>query len=294
MSSPFEATLRVLKQFGAERDLRDPKYLDPDFQRRPETVAYINSVIEAFVGKFLYKRDFWKTGQIEGLPWSPLRRPEENLDDEHWRDRKTLSKIEYPELGETFIQVTGKWYSPDAPWPQLRRAPLLGEHNGQGFADAEPKERPAARRSSAKTAVLSPHGKPFALQGVRIVDLFWLLASAGAGRFFTALGAEVIKVEHISRLDRMRAGPGVPPPGGREERDRATDPLFNKAELNRSGSFMDINAGKRSFSLNLKHPRGKELLLRLIRDADMVVEGFSPGTMERMGLGYDRLREINP
>jgi crotonobetainyl-CoA:carnitine CoA-transferase CaiB-like acyl-CoA transferase len=291
--SPFQGILRVLKQFGAEQDLTDPKYLDPDFLRRPENAAHVNFVVEAFVGKFLYRRDLWKTGQIEGLPWAPLRRPEENLDDEHWRVRKTVGKVEYPELGETFIQVTGKWYSPDAPWPQLHRAPLLGEHNGQGFADTEPKGRPAAR-CSAKAALLSPHGKPFALQGVRIVDLSWFLASAGSGRFFTALGAEVIKVEHISRLDSMRMGAGVPPPGGREERDRATGPLFNKAEINRSGSFMDINAGKRGFSLNLKHPRGKELLLRLIRDADMVIEGFSPGTMERMGLGYDRLREINP
>src|SRR5258708_24744695 len=57
---------------------------------------------------------------------------------------------------------------------------------------------------------------------------------------------------------------------------------------------MEINAGKRGISLNLKHPRAKELLIELIRDADMVIEGFSPGTMDRMGLGYDRLREINP
>ena len=57
---------------------------------------------------------------------------------------------------------------------------------------------------------------------------------------------------------------------------------------------MEINAGKRGLSLNLKHPRAKELLIDLIRDADMVIEGFSPGTMDRMGLGYDTLSEINP
>ena len=123
-----------------------------------------------------------------------------------------------------------------------------------------------------------------------------MLASAGAGRFFTALGAEVIKVEHLSRLDGMRMGMGNAPLGGRAERDSATGPIVVPAtkNVNRSGSFMEINAGKRSLSLNLKHPRAKELLIELIKDADMVIEGFSPGTMDRMGLGYERLREINP
>jgi crotonobetainyl-CoA:carnitine CoA-transferase CaiB-like acyl-CoA transferase len=56
----------------------------------------------------------------------------------------------------------------------------------------------------------------------------------------------------------------------------------------------DIYAGKLGLSLNLKNPRGRQILEDLIRGADIVVEGFSPGTMKRMGLGYDRLRELNP
>ncbi|MET0782550.1 MAG: CoA transferase [Microbacterium sp.] len=88
------------------------------------------------------------------------------------------------------------------------------------------------------------------------------------------------------------------PPGGRAERSAASSPLptpeYDPANPNRSGSFMEINAGKRGMSLNLKSPEGKGILEDLIRGADMVVEGFSPGTMQRMGLGYDRLRELNP
>jgi crotonobetainyl-CoA:carnitine CoA-transferase CaiB-like acyl-CoA transferase len=89
---------------------------------------------------------------------------------------------------------------------------------------------------------------------------------------------------------------GNVPEGGRAERDSATKPLVAPpaTSVNRSGSFMEINAGKRSLSLNLKHPRAKELLIELIKDADMVIEGFSPGTMDRMGLGYERLRALNP
>jgi crotonobetainyl-CoA:carnitine CoA-transferase CaiB-like acyl-CoA transferase len=128
-----------------------------------------------------------------------------------------------------------------------------------------------------------------------------MLASAGAGRFLSAMGAEVIKVEHLSRPDRMRFSPlGAAPIGGRAEREAATAPLptpeFDglNGNPNRSGSFMEINAGKLGISLNLKHPEGRVVLEELIRGADMVVEGFSPGTMTRMGLGYERLRELNP
>src|SRR5262249_47512091 len=62
----------------------------------------------------------------------------------------------------------------------------------------------------------------------------------------------------------------------------------------RSGFFSEMNAGKRGISLNLQHPRGKDLLARLLRTADVVAEGFTPGTMDRLGFGYARLRELNP
>src|SRR5699024_295137 len=102
--------------------------------------------------------------------------------------------------------------------------------------------------------------------------------------------------EHDSRPDGMRFSMGQCPPGGREERDRATDelPTPEAENLNRGGSFMEINAGKLSLALNLKQPEAIRVLEDLIRDSDVVLEGFSPGTMERMGLGYDRLKELNP
>jgi crotonobetainyl-CoA:carnitine CoA-transferase CaiB-like acyl-CoA transferase len=131
---------------------------------------------------------------------------------------------------------------------------------------------------------------------VRVIELSWLLASAGAGRFLASMGAEVIKVEHVSRIDAMRFGVALAPEGGRAERDEATDAINTpeSESVNRSGAFMEINAGKLGLSLNLKSDRGRELLTGLIAGADMIVEGFSPGTMERMGFGYERLKEINP
>ena len=196
-----------------------------------------------------------------------------NVGEEHWAQRETFMQVDYPEVGKTFTQVGAKWVAPGLPWRTGPRAPLLGEHNAEVLADLAVAVRKAPANCAAENAppkpvVLSKHGKPFALSGVRIVDLTWMLASAGAGRFFTALGAEVIKVEHTSRLDRMRMGMGNVPAGGRGERASATRPLVvpTTKNVNRSGSFMEINSGKRSFSLNLKHPRGKALLIALIKE----------------------------
>jgi hypothetical protein len=59
--------------------------------------------------------------------WAPIRRPEENLSEEHWTCRSTFVDVEHPELGETFRYIGAKWYAPDVPWTVGGRAPLLGE-----------------------------------------------------------------------------------------------------------------------------------------------------------------------
>jgi crotonobetainyl-CoA:carnitine CoA-transferase CaiB-like acyl-CoA transferase len=293
---PFENTVATLAKYAAEEDLGDERFRDTSYVRRPESLRHIESVISRFIGSVKYDRDVWKDAQDNGLPWAPVRKPEENLREEHWAHRETFFEIEHPELGATFTEIGAKWLAPGLPWRNGPRAPLVGEHTDEVLNEAKTRTPTAIAPKATRPTAVSKHGKPFALQGLRIVDLSWLLASGGAGRFFTAHGAEVIKVEHRSRVDGMRFGRGIPPEGGREERAKATAPLItaNGGSLNRSGSFMEINAGKRSLSLNLKSPRGKELLTELLRDADMVIEGFSPGTMERMGFGYERLKEINP
>jgi len=177
---------------------------------------------------------------------------------------------------------------------------LLGEHTDEVAADwasaatARPPVSGPHRAAPPDAVRPSVHGAPLPLAGVRVVDLSWMLASAGAGRFLAAMGAEVIKVEHMSRLDGMRFA-GMPYPD-RAERDAATAPMRypQQKSVNQSANFNEINTGKLGLSLDLKSPRGRAVLEDLIRTADMVVEGYSPGTMDRMGLGYERLRELNP
>jgi benzylsuccinate CoA-transferase BbsF subunit len=115
------------------------------------------------------------------------------------------------------------------------------------------------------------------LHGVRVADFTWI----GAGSFTTKLladnGADVVKIESRGRMDSLRSSrpykDGVP-------------------GINRSGYFADRNSSKRSIALNLKTDAGKELARRLIATSDVVANNFTPGTMEKFGLGYEAVREI--
>jgi crotonobetainyl-CoA:carnitine CoA-transferase CaiB-like acyl-CoA transferase len=122
------------------------------------------------------------------------------------------------------------------------------------------------------------------LEGVRVVDMTWVWAGPVAGMLLAMLGAEVIKVESGDRLDFFRR--------------YAIWPLADAepTELSMDGSmmFLSANLNKLGVTLNLGKPKGKDLLKRLIAVSDVVVENMRPGAMDRMGLGYDVLRKINP
>jgi crotonobetainyl-CoA:carnitine CoA-transferase CaiB-like acyl-CoA transferase len=135
------------------------------------------------------------------------------------------------------------------------------------------------------------------LAGVRIVDLTRLGYGAQATALCGAMGAEVLRIESRTRPDPIRLMPPfVPDPG--EERPRepgitATATLTRG--FNRGGIFFKYNTGgKRSVALNLKDPRGMEILRRLVATADVLAESFSAGALARMGLPWDELRRLKP
>lgn len=117
------------------------------------------------------------------------------------------------------------------------------------------------------------------LEGIRIVDFSWAFAGPYIGSYLGDYGAEVIKVESHSSLDLTRV----------------TAPYKDGiAGVNRSGCFLITNNSKYGITLNLKHPRASEIIKRLIAWADIVVENFGAGVMERLGLGYGELKKIKP
>ncbi len=296
---PYGATVRLLERHGMAMDLGEEEFAAAAKAGSEAANFHVGAVLDAVVGRTLFDADIWREAQEEGLAWAPSRRPEENLADEHWRIRGTFLEVEHPELGRSFDYVGPRWSCEQEPWAARRRAPLLGEHTDEVLAELGDLVRPAAAGpSGGDPAADGSEDAPSAgaLAGIKVLDLSWLLASAGAGRFLASMGAEVVKVEHESRLDAMRFGLAMAPDGGRRERDEATGPITPTPHdsPNRSGAFMEINTGKRAISLNLKSERGKEILTEMIAEADILIEGFSPGTMDRMGFGYERLREINP
>ena len=139
---------------------------------------------------------------------------------------------------------------------------------------------------------MSARGRPFALQNVRILDFSWFLASAGGTRFAASLGAESIKVEWKENPDTRLAA--MAPVGGREARRSANAPLAGVTDSDMGGQYNNKNSGKRGISLNIRHPKGLEIAKRLVAISDIVAEGFSPGVLDRLGLGYDVQRKIRP
>jgi alpha-methylacyl-CoA racemase len=120
-----------------------------------------------------------------------------------------------------------------------------------------------------------------ALEGVRILDLTRLLPGGFCTLLLADMGADVLKVEDTGTGDYIR---WMPPYYGGEEQQR---------EGTASAYFLALNRNKRSLRLNLKDERGRDVLLRLVEDYDVVVESFRPGVMDRLGVGYEALRARN-
>ncbi|MQA03804.1 MAG: CoA transferase [Streptosporangiales bacterium] len=117
------------------------------------------------------------------------------------------------------------------------------------------------------------------LSGIRVVDFCWVGAGSFATKILADHGADVIKIESNSKIDGIRLSP--PFKDGRKD-------------VNRSGYFADRNTNKRSLTLNMKTDEGQQLARRLVASCDVVSNNFTPGVMERFGLGYEQVREINP
>lgn len=288
-----------LEKYGMAADLEKmPAGTDlaarniPGSASRDEQKFHAFDIIQRFTRAHCYAEMPWREAQDAGLIFSPLRKPHENALDEHWRVRKTFSDIEHPELRRSFRYATSKWLSDKTSWQAGRRAPLLGEHNSEVLDEVS--TPPRIKVVSIKAAPhLSAHGHPFALQDIRILDFSWFLASAGGTRFLAALGAESLKVEWKENPDTRFAA--MAPVGGRAARDAATGPLPGvKTDPNMGGRFNDKNAGKRGLSLNIRHPKGLEIAKKLVAISDVVAEGFSPGVLQRLGLGYDVMKAIKP
>jgi crotonobetainyl-CoA:carnitine CoA-transferase CaiB-like acyl-CoA transferase len=157
----------------------------------------------------------------------------------------------------------------EAPLP-LRRAPRLGEDAGRVAWRA---------RDRSRSRPPAP-GTPLPLAGLRVLDATAWWAGPSAAHLLAGLGADVIHLEAVQRPDGMRMAGGA-------FRDRGDWWEY-------SGVFLGANSNKRGLTLNLRDPRGRDLLMRLLADCDVFIENFSPRVVESFGLGFDAVHAVNP
>ncbi len=301
VSARDEANLiPFLQRWGMAADLQAPESnVDLKARAIPGTVkidertSHKLEVIQRFIGAHIYDNVPWRKAQAAGLLWVPVRKPHENAQDAHWLARGSFADVDHPELGRSFRYAVSKWRSTAGSWQAGTCAPRLGEHTQAVLAEARRTPRLAGIGLHPVTAPqLSARGKAFPLQCIRILDFSWFLASAGGTRYAAALGAECFKVEWHENPDTRLAA--MAPVGGREARAAATAPLKGVTDIDMGGQFNNKNSGKRGLSLNIRHPEGLKIAKRLVAMCDVVAEGFSPGVLERLGLGYEVMKSIRP
>lgn len=208
----------------------------------------------------MYDRDeFLEVGRERGLMGLPLMSFDDLRTNEHLASIGEFVRLEHPELGT--LELPKSPYAGMGSVEPLRLPTTVNT--------VEPHVPPAHR-------VEGPPGKP--LDGLRVLEIAWVLAGPLGCRLLSNLGAEVIKIESEARMDTIRGS--VPPPTG--------------STLTAGGWFNDANTGKHSATIDTRSAEGRDLLLRLAARCDIVMENQRPGALERMGLPYDRLRELNP
>ncbi|GLZ46912.1 hypothetical protein Acsp06_30970 [Actinomycetospora sp. NBRC 106375] len=244
--------LAWLVEVGEAEDLTDARFADPvtRWQERPH--------VDAVVARFAARRPaaaIAAEGRRRALPWAEVVAPERLSTNPQLHERGFVRSV-------GGVEDVGAAWSPDP----VTEVPALVEAPASA-----PWRRDAATRRT-------PRRRP--LDGVRVLDLTWVLAGPYATRQLAEHGADVVKIESWHRQDPTRFSPGMR--------------LRPGAGPDDSGYFLNVNRGKRSVALNLRTDRGAELLRRLVPDCDVVIENFSPGTLARWGLDHDGLQALKP
>ena len=208
-------------------------------------------------------------GRRERVPLSAVRSVREVAAAPQLAHREFFTKAGH-EGAEAGLQPARLWRSNAHEWVRAP-APTPGTDTNDCLNVPAPRvapSRPAAPRR--------PSERPL-LDGVRVLDLGQVWAGPYAAMLLADQGADVIKIESPTRWDPNRC---VVPPGPGREKDW----------WNTGAYFQEYNRNKRSLALELAHPRGREVLAALVRRADVVIENYRAGVLDRLGIGYDWLR----
>ena len=257
---PNRRLVRWLVESGhCEPEFVEREWLMPEMVADPEPYFELCRNIEAFTLERT-QADLFEEGLARGIYIAPAHTVEGLFDEEHFHERGYWHNIE---IGKNQVRVPGAF------------AKLSGS----------PLQLPASVGTSTKRTnsipVVQPNPKDDAppLAGLRVLDFTWVFAGPLFTRVLADYGAAVVKVESNTRTDPCRASPHF---------------RGDEQTVEHSMPFASFNAGKSGVTIDPNNPVGREVILDLVRWADVVTESFSPKAMAAWGLDYETLKEINP
>jgi crotonobetainyl-CoA:carnitine CoA-transferase CaiB-like acyl-CoA transferase len=313
LALPTQRLMQCIFEYGfCDEETRDQNWLTYDKrllagELPSEEYERLKTVVERFT-RSLSKAELLKLALERALLIAPVATIEEVVNSSQLAAREYWQALDHPELGTT-VRYPGPFARfSETPIIYRRRPPTIGEHNGEILTELDrrptgpassylavaggyshlgstaiERERTSNQRqqetqekyTSSRAAALDPSP----LSGVKIVDLFWAMAGPATTRVLANYGATVIRVESRRRLDTCRTiGPY----------------LNDQPGINRSGLFINLNAGKLGIALDLSNEEGRDVFRDLVRWADIVTESFSPKAMRGWGLDYPALCQIKP
>ena len=272
---------RFVDWLGLPEALTGDEFDNPVYRRAH--VAEVDRVVSGILAG-LPKEKVYEELQDRHIPCAPVNTPLEYVRDRHVESRGFVIDTVHPRLGP--MEFPGRAYKTES-WRFRHHAPAVGEHDEilpDGFkaepdssreesAPPDPESNQAPGQAAGPADRSAPNGLP--LTGIRVADFTHMVAGPYGTMQLAYFGAEVIKIESRARPDTWRIREG------------------NK-DVEASLPFADHNRNKLSVTANLKTAEGRELARRIIAESDVVVENFSVGVMDRLGLGYQELRALKP
>ena len=258
---------------GAPPELKGPDYADAGGRRLNATAleALITSWFMQYTREQLY--DIFIPLHLPCFPVNSMR---EVTGSRQYAAREYFATQDHPFAGAVthpgpVTRMAGVERQPRLP------APTLGGNDGVGFNDIRQSAHDESSQPNAGSDA-SPGKLP--LEGVRVLDFGWFYAAPHTGAWLGAMGAEVIRVESAARIEYNR--------------EAANARAEGLPGINRSSIWNGVNFSKLGVTLNLSTDEGKNLARQLAGKCDIVIENFSAGVMDRLGLGYGSLSEVNP
>ena len=258
-----------------DEDLKNIDWTDLLTDRPLEEVASITDRTSQCLAKALlpYSKDhLFSMAQQDKLLLVPVITPSDVLETPHYTERKFWDEVEMPQISRK-VRFPGPWAHGDSiGLKRLGRPPKLGEHTEEVLSEV-----PQIRTFDVD--LKPPSQLPF--EGLTVLDFTWVYAGPFATRMLGYYGARVIRVESQTRPDQVRTS-GL-----------SRDPEDPDGPEN-SQQWHSINAHKESLQLNLKAPEARQVVLDLAAKSDIVVNAFSAGVLDRVGLSPAELLEVNP